>query len=92
MIKYIHLQTIYEGKGSKHFLLKYRNIVITTFWRDSVYSGILFGNLRDGLLRQKTLFSFQAGFVRSKKTVNNLFKTESALDRYLTEKRGIRIL
>jgi hypothetical protein len=25
----------------------YRNIVVTSFWRDSVYSGILAGNLRD---------------------------------------------
>jgi hypothetical protein len=71
----------------------YGNIVITTFfWRDSVYSGIRAGNLRDWLLRQKILLSFQEGFVRRKKTVNNIFKTKTVLDRYLTAKRGIRIL
>jgi menaquinone-dependent protoporphyrinogen IX oxidase len=44
----------------------YRHRVVTSFWRDSVYTGILAGKLRYWPFCYKRPLSFQAGFVRPK--------------------------
>jgi len=51
----------------------YRNIVITSFWRVSVYSEILAGNIMVCLLCYNLLHSFQVEFVTRKKTMNNIY-------------------
>jgi hypothetical protein len=63
----------------------FRNVVVTGFLRDSVYTGILACKLRDWLFCYKRPLSFQAGFVRPKKRVKNIIKIGTVLDRYFKQ-------
>jgi hypothetical protein len=44
--------------------------------------------LRDWLVNNKILSRFQAGFVKGKRTTNNIFVIKTTVDRYLRVQRG----
>jgi phage antirepressor YoqD-like protein len=50
-----------------------------------IYSGIPAGRLRDWLINNKILSRFQAGFVKDKRTTDNIFPIKTTVDRYLKE-------
>jgi hypothetical protein len=53
-----------------------------------IYFGILAGRLRDWLIKNKILSKFQAGFVKGKRSTDNIFVIKTTVDRYLIAKRG----
>jgi hypothetical protein len=50
-------------------------------------AGMLAGGVRDWLVNHEVLSTFQAGFVRGKTTLNNVFIIKTIVDKYLREKR-----
>jgi hypothetical protein len=53
-----------------------------------IYSGILARRLRGWLINNKILSRFQAGFVKDKRTTDNIFVIKTTVDRYLRVKRS----
>jgi hypothetical protein len=53
-----------------------------------IFSGILAGRLRDWLINRKILPRFQAGFIKGKRTTDNVFVIKTTIDKYLRFKRG----
>jgi hypothetical protein len=51
-----------------------------------IFLGILAGRLRDWLVNHAVLSIFQAGFVKSKRTLDNAFVSKTVVDKYLREK------
>jgi hypothetical protein len=53
-----------------------------------MFSGIQAGRVRDWLVNHEVLSTFQAGFVRGKRTLDNGFIIKTIVDKYLRERRG----
>jgi hypothetical protein len=53
-----------------------------------MFSGILAGRVRDWLVNHEVLSTFHAGFVRGKRTLDNVFIIKAIVVKYLREKRG----
>jgi hypothetical protein len=78
---------IYKGKGKEGEHGNYRGISLLSVI-GKIYSGILDGRLRDWLINNKILSRFQAGFVKDKRTTDNILVIKTTVDRYLRVKRG----
>jgi hypothetical protein len=78
---------IYKGKGSPREPVNYRGISLSSVL-GKIFSGILAGRLRDWLSNHKVLSAFQAGFVKGKRTSDNVFIIRISVDKYLRVKRG----
>jgi hypothetical protein len=53
-----------------------------------MFSGILAGRLRDWLVNHEVPSTFQAGFVKGKRTLDNVFIIKTIVDKYLRGKSG----
>jgi hypothetical protein len=53
-----------------------------------IYSGILAGSLRDWLINNKTLSRFHMGFVKVKRTTDNIFVIKTKVDGYVRVERS----
>jgi hypothetical protein len=51
-----------------------------------MFLGILAGRVRDWLVNHEVLSTFQAGFVRGKRTLHNVFIIKTTVDKYLRER------
>jgi hypothetical protein len=51
--------------------------------RDKMFSGILANRLRGWLVNHKALSVFQVGVVKVKGTTDNIYVTETTIDKYL---------
>jgi hypothetical protein len=51
-----------------------------------MFSGILAGRVRDWLVNHEVLSTFQAGFVRGKRMLDNGFIIKTIVDKYLRKK------
>jgi hypothetical protein len=78
---------IYKGRGKWGQPGNYRGISLLEVLC-KIYSSILAGRLRDWLINNKILSRFQAGFVKDKRTTDNIFVIKTTVDRYLKVKRG----
>jgi hypothetical protein len=78
---------VYKGRGKWGEPGNYRGISLLSVLC-KIYSGILAGRLRDWLIHNKILSKFQAGFVKDKRSTDNIFVIETTVDRYLGVKRG----
>jgi hypothetical protein len=65
---------IYKGKGSPQEPGNYRGISLSVLGK--IFSKILAGRLKDWLSNHEVLSEFQAGFVKGKRTSDNLFLLE----------------
>jgi hypothetical protein len=77
---------IYKGRGKEGEPDNYRGISLLSVLC-KIYSGILAGRLRDWFFN-KIFSRFQAGFVKDKRTTDNIFVVKTTVDRYLRVKRG----
>jgi hypothetical protein len=78
---------VYKGKGKRRKPGNYRGISLLSVLCN-IYSSILAGRLRDWLINNKILSRFQAGFVKHKRTTENIFVIKTTVDKYLRVKRG----
>jgi hypothetical protein len=53
-----------------------------------MFLGILAGRARDWLVNHEVLLTFQAGFIRGKRTSDNAFIIKTIVDKYLRGKKG----
>jgi hypothetical protein len=53
-----------------------------------IFSAVLAGRLNDWLGNRKALLEFQSGFVKEKRTTDNIFIITTTIDKYLRFKRG----
>jgi hypothetical protein len=79
--------TIYKGKGCIGEPGNYRGISLLSVLR-KMFLGILAGRLRNWLVNNEVLSTFQAGFVRGKRILANVFIIKTTVDKYLREKRS----
>jgi hypothetical protein len=78
---------IYKGKGSPQEPGNYKGISLLSVL-GKIFSRILAGRLRDWLLNHEMLSVFQAGFLKGKRTSDNVFIVRTTVDKYLQVKRG----
>jgi hypothetical protein len=78
---------IYKGRRKRGEPGNYSGITLLSVLC-KIYSGILAGRLRDWLVNNKILSRFQSGFVKDKRTTDNIFVIKTTVDRYLRVKRG----
>jgi hypothetical protein len=57
-----------------------------------MFSGILAGRVRDWLVNHEVLSTFQAGFVRGKRALDNVFIIKTIVDKYLRKKKRPNVL
>jgi lipid-binding SYLF domain-containing protein len=53
-----------------------------------IFSGILVGRLRDWSLKNEVLLVFQTGFMKGKRSSDNVFIIKTTVDKYLRVKRS----
>jgi hypothetical protein len=78
---------IYNGKDERGEPGNYTGISLLSVLC-KIYSSNLDGRLRDWLINNKILSRFQAGFVKVKRTAENIFVIKTTVDRYLKVKIG----
>jgi hypothetical protein len=77
---------IYKGRGYIDEPGHNRGISLLSVF-GKMFSGILTGKLRDWLMNREVLSTIQAGFVRGKRTLDNVFIIKTIVDKYLRERR-----
>jgi hypothetical protein len=87
--KIASIHPIYKGKGSRDNPGNYTHRGIShPSICGKIFSGILAGRLRDWLINYKILSKFQAGFIKGKRTTDNVFAIKTTINKYLRFKRG----
>jgi hypothetical protein len=81
------IHPIYKGKGNQEKPRNYRGISLLSVC-GKIFSGIMARILRDWLIHHKRLSRFQAGFIKGKRTTDNIFVIKTTIDKYLRFKRG----
>jgi transcription elongation factor Elf1 len=79
--------TIYKGKGCTNEPEHYRGISLLSVL-GMIFLVILSGRLRDWLVNHEVLSIFQTGFVRGKRTLENVFIIKTIAEKYFREERG----
>jgi hypothetical protein len=84
--KIVIIYPIYKRKGNREKPGNYSGISLLSIC-GKLFSGILAGRIRDWLISHKTLSRFQAGFIKGKRTTDNVFVIETTVDKYLRFER-----
>jgi hypothetical protein len=82
---------LYEGKGCIDERGHYRGISLLS-GLGKMFSGILADRVREWLVNHEVLSAFQTGFVKGKRTLDNVFIIKTIVDKHLREKKGPNIL
>jgi hypothetical protein len=78
---------IYKGRCKRGEPGNYRGISLLSVLC-KMYSSILAGRLRNWLVNNKILSRFQAGFVKGKRSTDNIFVIKTTVNTYLIAKKG----
>jgi hypothetical protein len=78
---------LYKSEGRRRDPGNYREIFLLPA-QSKVFSNVLAGGLRDWLTDKRMVSKFQLGFVKNKRTIDNIFVIKTTVDKYLREKRG----
>jgi hypothetical protein len=79
------IHPIYKGRGARGKPGNYRGVSHLSVC-GKVFSGILAGRLREWLINHKRLSRLQAGFIKGKRTMDNIFVIKT-IDKYLRFQR-----
>jgi hypothetical protein len=78
---------IYKGKENRDKPGNYRGISLLSVC-GKIFSGILARRVCDWLISHKRLSRFQAGYIKGKRTTDNILVIRTTIDKYLRFKRG----